>query len=112
MPVYIDLPPVPGDPAGMAAAATAYRWLAGSIAELARDVKNTAVGFPLAGPFANRFHEAADIESGRAKAMAERLDALSTYLAGAARSVAELQAVRAELLERMQREAADRQPGS
>lgn len=111
MPVYIDLPPVPGDPAGMAAAASVYRTLAGLIAGLAGDVKSTAVGFPLAGPFANRFHEAAEFESGRAKAMAERLDALSTYLAGAARSVAELQAVRAELLERMRRESAERQLG-
>jgi hypothetical protein len=105
MPIDIDLPPVPGDPAGMRALAAALRNDAASTGLVAVDVARRFDGLEFYGPAADRI--AADVASS-SRACGDVADQLLVTAALLERSASEVEAaqrLRERKLEELRRMA-------
>ena len=101
MPIDIDLPAVPGDPAGMRALAATLRSSAEGIAVVAAQTAGTIDGLEFFGPAATRIDDEVRGMSGRAGGLADELISTAALLERAASEVEAEQAARERELERL-----------
>lgn len=111
MPVEIDLPPVPGDPAGMRALAAALRSDAALLAVVAADTTATVDGLEFFGPAATRLDGRVSSDGRAAGRVADELLSAAGTLEHSATEVEAAQAARQRTLERLERELAPKGAG-
>jgi hypothetical protein len=105
-PVSIDLPPVPGDPAGMRALAAALRADSAGLAETAAAVAARVDSLQFYGPAADRIESRVGRSCKNCAQVAERLLLVAAALERGASEVEVAQRVRLRKLEELRREAA------
>jgi hypothetical protein len=105
-PVLIELPPVPGDPAGMRALAAALRADASGLAETAAAVLARVESLEFYGPAADRIQGRVGVSCKTCAQVAERLLLVAAALERGASDVEEAQRARLRRLEELRREAA------
>lgn len=110
-PVLIELPPVPGDPAGMRALAAALRADASGLGETAAAVRARIDSLEFYGPAADRIEARVGSACKTCTLVAERLLLVAAALERGASEVEAAQRERLRKLEEMRREAAQAAAG-
>jgi hypothetical protein len=104
-PVFIDLPPVPGDPAGMRALAAALRADASSLSEAAAAVRGRIDSLEFYGPAADRIQNRIGRSCQSCTNVGDRLLLVAAALERGATEVEAEQRARLRKLEELRREA-------
>jgi hypothetical protein len=105
-PALIELPPVPGDPAGMRALAAALRADAAGVGETATAVRGRVDSLEFYGPAADAIEQRIARSSKACALVAERLLFVAAALERGASEVEAAQRERLRKLEELRREAA------